>query len=94
MKHVVWAAVEAALLGLEDDDSLRGGLTKLLLVGFSAAVAWGAVWVTCVAQFGSAHSLAGWMLPALLAVWRLVVWVWELLLWRPPAWDPVQVRGK
>mgnify|MGYP001806804730 CR=1 FL=1 len=73
---------------LEDNDSLRAGLTKLLLAGISAAVVWRA-WVW---QLGS-HSLGGWLLGVpLLLVWRAAVWMWELLLWRPPAWYPVQVR--
>jgi hypothetical protein len=77
---------------LQDNDSLEAGLAKLMLAAVSAACVWGVVWVTCVYQLGS-HSLGGWVLEVLLVAWRVVVWLWRFLLWRPPAWYPVQVKG-
>jgi hypothetical protein len=84
--------LQALRTELTDNDSLKAGLTKLLLAGSSAALAWGVVWVTCVWQLGS-HSLGGWVLSVLLLAWRVVVWLWRLLVWRPPSWYPVQVRS-
>lgn len=94
MGRVAGAACNAARAQLEEDDSLRAGLTKLLLVGVSAAVVWGGVWATCVWQLGTTHSLGGWLLAALLLVWRAALWVWRLLVWRPPSWYPAQVSER
>jgi hypothetical protein len=77
---------------LEDSDRLEAGLTKLLLAGISAVVVWGVVYPTCVWQLGS-HSLGGWVLEVLLFVWRVVVLLLGTVLWRPPSWYPLQVRG-
>lgn len=71
-------------------DELRPGIFKLGLASVSAAVVYGLVWLTCLAQLGG-HSLAGWLLVGLLVVWRAVIWVWDLVLWDPPAGYPLQV---
>jgi hypothetical protein len=76
---------------LQDNESLSAGLTKLLLAGFSAGFVSSVVYTSFVWQLGS-HSLGGWVLVLLLPVWRVVEWLWKLVLWKPPSWYPVQVR--